>query len=79
MKKFFIALIRLYQKIPGNFHASCRFIPTCSNYMIEAIERFGVLYGIYLRNKRILRCHPLGGYGFDTVPKVRRKNMKTKK
>lgn len=79
MKKFFIALIRLYQKIPGNFHASCRFIPTCSNYMIEAIERFGVIYGCYLGILRILRCRPGGKYGYDPVPKVRRKKMKTKK
>lgn len=79
MKKFFIALIRLYQKIPGNFHAGCRFIPTCSNYMIEAIERFGVIYGCYLGILRILRCHPGGKYGYDPVPKVRRKKMKTKK
>ena len=79
MKRLVIALIRLYQKIPFASHASCRFIPTCSNYMIEAIERFGVGYGGYLGMKRILRCHPFGKYGYDPVPKVRRKKMKTKK
>lgn len=78
MKKIIIALIHFYQKIPGSFHSKCRFIPTCSNYMIEAIEIHGVLYGGYLGVKRILKCHPLGDYGFDPVPKVRRKRMKRK-
>ena len=68
MKKFFIALIRLYQKIPGNFHASCRFIPSCSNYMIEALYVHGTFKGLYLGIKRIARCNPLGGSGIDLVP-----------
>lgn len=79
MKRIIIALIRFYQKIPGNFHASCRFIPSCSNYMIEAIGIHGVCYGCYLGVKRILKCNPLGSYGYDPVPKVRRKRMKRKK
>ena len=79
MKKLFITIIHIYQKIPGNFHASCRFYPTCSNYMIEAIEKHGSIYGLYLGIKRILRCHPFGKYGYDPVPKVRRKRMKRKK
>lgn len=73
MKKIIIGIIHCYQKIPGNFHASCRFIPTCSNYMIIAIERFGVFYGVYLGIKRIFRCHPFGKYGYDPVPMTRRK------
>lgn len=79
MKKILIGLIHLYQKIPGNFHNQCRFIPTCSNYMIEAIELHGVCYGLYLGGKRIFRCHPFGKFGYDPFPKVRRKRMKSKK
>ncbi len=67
MKKLCIACIHLYQKIPGSFHASCHFYPTCSDYMIEAIETFGVIKGIFLGIKRILRCHPGARFGYDPV------------
>lgn len=65
----FLILIRFYQKIisPLLPH-SCRFQPTCSQYMLEAIEIHGVIKGIYLGIKRLLRCHPWGGSGFDPVP-----------
>ena len=79
LKKLIIGLIHWYQKIPGNIHSSCRFTPTCSNYMIEAIELHGLCYGMYLGIRRILRCHPFGKFGYDPVPKVRRKRMKRKK
>lgn len=62
-------MIRLYQKIPGNFHNNCRFIPTCSNYAIEAITVHGSIKGTYLATKRILRCNPFGKAGYDPVPK----------
>lgn len=68
MKKILINLIKLYQKIPGPVHGLCRFTPTCSNYAITAIERFGALKGSFLAIKRILRCNPFGGYGYDPVP-----------
>lgn len=48
--------------------ASCRYTPTCSAYAIEAIKRHGPFCGLYLAVKRILRCHPWGGYGYDPVP-----------
>lgn len=48
--------------------SSCRYTPTCSAYAIEAIKRHGVLRGGYLATKRILRCQPWGGYGYDPVP-----------
>ena len=69
MKKILIGMIKLYQKIPGNFHNSCRHIPTCSNYGIEAINEYGSIKGSYLTIKRILRCNPLGTKGYDPVPK----------
>ena len=69
MKRFFIGCIRIYQKIPGSWHTKCRHIPTCSNYMMEAIETHGTIRGIFLGIKRILKCNPLGTYGFDPVPK----------
>ncbi len=69
MKRVFINVIRLYQKIPGNFHNSCRHIPTCSNYGIEAIEYYGSIKGSFLTVKRILKCNPWGTSGWDPVIK----------
>ena len=71
MKKLLINSIKLYQKIPGNFHNSCRHIPTCSNYAIEAIEKYGSIKGTSLAIKRILKCNPLGTKGYDPVPEKR--------
>ena len=68
MKKILISIIQLYQKIPFSSHNSCRFIPTCSNYAIEAIDRFGSIKGSYLTIRRILRCNPFGKSGYDPVP-----------
>lgn len=68
MKKILIWIIQLYQKIPFSSHNSCRFQPTCSNYAIEAIDRFGSIKGSYLTVKRILRCNPFGKSGYDPVP-----------
>lgn len=73
MKKILLSIINLYQKIPGPWHSSCRHIPTCSNYAIEAINEHGVIKGCFLSVKRILRCNPFGTFGFDPVPKKRRK------
>ena len=68
MRNILIKIIRLYQKIPGDWHYKCRYTPTCSNYAIEAIEKYGSIYGSWLAFKRILRCNPWGGFGFDPVP-----------
>lgn len=74
MKNILIKLIKSYQKIPGNFHNNCRFTPTCSNYMIEAIEEYGSLRGSLMGIKRILRCNPFNkNYGYDPVIKRRKK------
>ncbi len=68
MKILFIKLIKLYQLIPGPWHNTCRFEPTCSNYAIIAIDRFGIIKGSYLTIKRILRCNPFCKGGNDPVP-----------
>lgn len=74
MKNILIKLIKSYQKIPGNFHNNCRFTPSCSNYMIEAIEEYGSFRGSLMGIKRILRCNPFNkNYGYDPVIKRRKK------
>lgn len=74
MKKIIIFFVKIYQVIPGPWHHACRHIPSCSNYMIEAVEIHGVFKGVSLGIKRILRCNPLGTVGYDPVPKKGQKN-----
>lgn len=69
MKKVIIKLIKLYQKTPGLIHFNCKFYPSCSNYMIDAINSYGVFKGIYLGIKRIIRCNPFSKGGYDPVKK----------
>ena len=73
MKYILISLIKLYQKIPGDFHYSCRHIPTCSNYAIEAISKYGSIRGSYISLIRILRCNPWGTSGYDPVLEPKKK------
>ncbi|WP_040207538.1 membrane protein insertion efficiency factor YidD [Neobacillus jeddahensis] len=69
MKKIFISIIRFYQVVISPIKPpTCRFYPTCSNYGLEAIQRFGALKGGWLTLKRILKCHPFHPGGLDPVP-----------
>ncbi|MDE6143514.1 MAG: membrane protein insertion efficiency factor YidD [Muribaculaceae bacterium] len=69
MSKIMVALIRFYQgAISPMTPAACRFQPTCSLYAVEAIQKHGPLKGLWLAVKRISRCHPWGGSGYDPVP-----------
>lgn len=68
MKYILIGLIKIYQLIPGPWHNMCRFNPTCSEYAIIALKRHGALKGSFLGIKRIFRCNPWGGMGYDPVP-----------
>ena len=65
----FIALIWIYQKMLSPLIGpKCRFTPTCSHYAMEAFKKHGVFKGLWLSVKRIARCHPWGGSGYDPVP-----------
>ena len=69
ISKFLIGIIFLYQKIISPYlPPSCRYTPTCSQYGIEALKKYGPLKGSWLTIKRISRCHPWGGHGYDPVP-----------
>jgi len=64
-----IIVIKIYQLlISPLFPPSCRFTPTCSHYTLEALKKYGILKGGWLGFKRIIRCHPWGGSGYDPVP-----------
>ena len=70
MKKIMIFLINLYRKYisPLKRRPSCIYTPTCSQYAIQALEKYGFLKGGFLAVKRILRCHPFAKGGYDPVP-----------
>ena len=80
LTNIFIKLIKGYKFIISPlFGQSCRYLPTCSDYSIEALKEFGLTKGLFISIKRILSCHPIkflgGGEGFDPV----KKEMKIKK
>lgn len=75
MKKILIKIIKKYQETPFKSHSSCKFIPTCSNYMIDALNEHGTLIGTYLGIKRLLKCNPFtkNEYIYDPVPRKKKK------
>ncbi|MCH5168269.1 MAG: membrane protein insertion efficiency factor YidD [Prevotellaceae bacterium] len=69
LSQLLILPIRFYQRfISPLTPASCRFIPTCSQYAVEALHKYGLFRGSWLALCRLLRCHPWGGSGYDPVP-----------
>ena len=74
LKKIFLFIIILYQRLVSPYlPQSCRFQPTCSEYSKEAIEKHGIIKGVKLASKRLIKCHPIkflgGSEGYDPVPK----------
>lgn len=75
MNELTIGVLKLYKKFVSPlfenlFGKACRFTPSCSTYTITSLERFGLVKGMSLGFKRVLRCHPWGGSGFDPAPKL---------
>lgn len=71
MRTIAIGAVRAYRRFLSPLKPPCcRFLPTCSEYAIEAFQVHGVLKGGWLATRRICRCHPLGGHGYDPVPPV---------
>lgn len=69
VKRLMLGIIRLYQLTLSPWVGrECRYLPTCSAYAMEAIDQHGPLKGGYMTAMRLLRCHPLGGRGYDPVP-----------
>ena len=62
------APVRLYRAVRAGRPSPCRFVPSCSTYALEALEEHGALRGSWLTARRLGRCHPWGGLGFDPVP-----------
>ncbi|MBP7821307.1 MAG: membrane protein insertion efficiency factor YidD [Saprospiraceae bacterium] len=76
IQKLLILIVRFYQmSISPLLPQACRYQPTCSQYMIDAIKEWGVFKGTWLGLRRIGRCHPWGASGFDPVPKNNKKDQ----
>lgn len=71
MKKILIYLLKGYKKIISpifsHFGVKCKFYPSCSSYMMQAINKYGTIKGMYLGIKRLLRCHPFSKGGYDPL------------
>ena len=73
-EKLALAVVRGYQLLLRPFlYGQCRYVPTCSDYAVEAIATHGALRGAWMALTRVARCHPLGGSGLDPVPHVSKK------
>lgn len=69
LSKIFLMLIYFYKyAISPLFPPACRYTPTCSEYAVEVIKKYGPFKGLWLAFRRISRCHPWGGHGYDPVP-----------
>ena len=73
LKKIFVfplvIIIKLYQFVISPLTPpSCRYSPTCSQYALEALKKYGIIKGVSLTFKRIIKCHPWGGSGYDPIP-----------
>lgn len=68
-KRVVLGMLRFYQgAISPTLPPSCRFQPTCSEYMVQAVQKYGVLQGLFMGLKRLARCHPFHEGGYDPVP-----------
>jgi uncharacterized protein len=63
-----MGVVRLYQWVPASKPSPCRYVPSCSNYALDAFEIHGFFRGLWLTTRRLGRCHPWGGQGWDPVP-----------
>lgn len=72
VQRLVLALIRSYQRVREGRVSPCRYFPTCSAYSHEAIEIHGIARGSILSIRRVARCNPLGGSGYDPVPEPKR-------
>jgi len=68
VKRFVLTVLGWYRHYRSVRPDACRYAPSCSAYATEAVDVHGVLKGLYLATRRVLRCHPLGGQGYDPVP-----------
>ncbi len=66
--RLLVFFVRLYQAARFGRLSPCRFVPSCSEYAVEALTEHGAVRGSWLTIRRLSRCHPLGGRGFDPVP-----------